>query len=526
MSNPLFEHLLEHPLEVQVAQRLFIGLGCFDDQQSYIHQPPSKATQQLLELGLVGLILFRHDMADVKSPLDLANWIDSLKSITPSHLPPTWIGVDEEGGLIERLPDHCFPSFPGFLGLAQAVKQLSVGKAKPQTLLAAESFDLQAFYLKLLGINLNFTPVLDVNIETRNPVIGPRSFGDDAQWVERLSEILIDRYAQRGVITVGKHAPGHGHSLIDSHLELPVIQPTEDEIQVFKTLAKNPQLPALMLAHGHYPSLTSDNLPASLSAEMVSIIRQDWGFDGVLITDDLCMDAIQFSPEEAAIKAVDAGVDILLYRNGGEEQLTVHSTLVEQLKTGKLSLESHHAALKRICAAKSKHLSTPNTVDEPKIKALFSPMALEATSEHYAQATLTIHPESVELQPITPESCIWVIEPDWFTHPQYKSTAKQTVAKLLEAQHCYPVAHTTYSKHATSIDKVTTQYDSIIWVRNAPFDQELYNNIKKQLNDEIQIIMVDVGMPTPFISQTYHVQLASGRPAYLQQCVKHLTQQL
>lgn len=529
MPSTYVDTLLAAPLTTQVAQRMIVGLGNFEPHVTHAGRQPSAETQQLLALGLGGLICFHQDMAGFTDPVALADWVNHVKNSANENTLPLWVGVDEEGGLIERLPSSCFPSFPHFSGLAQAVQQQQQPDKDFNGLLAAECFDLQAFYLNLLGFNLNFSPTLDMNTQPENPVIEVRSFGDNAELIQNLAAIVAERHGERGVIPVGKHAPGHGSATVDSHHQLSTLHPTDNELAIFQWAASQEHFPVLMLAHAVYPALSNDTHPASLSPDVVSFIRNHWQFDGVLVTDDLCMGAIELPPVDAALQACRAGIDVLLYRECTETQLAIHQAIVAGLESGDLSMDAHYESLARIAKAKERYLSAD--IPQPqtkKLQALLSPTAIEATSRHYAQATLVCHTElSEQTQPfITPEHCTWVIEPDWASHPHYGNQPNPIISEALKAAHCPPVHVTHYSaSESTGILSPPSEIDTVVWIRLFPQDQEFFQAIKNQLPENATVIVVDVGIPTEQHAGAIHVSLGSGRPAYRQGLVDWLTGQ-
>lgn len=255
--------------------------------------------------GLGGVVFFRDN---IKSYIDVARTIYKLQNSTKNGL---FIAVDEEGGLVERIKG--VTQVPTPMALASINDEESIFLANK--VIAEE--------LSLLGFNMNYSPVLDINVEPTNPVIGVRSFGDNVEEVGKYGLSVIESMRLNGVIPVAKHFPGHGASKLDSHLNLPIINISDDElnnihIAPFKEAIKN-NIEVIMVCHACFPSQgEEDNLPASLSKNIISnLLKEKLGFNGIIITDDLDMKAIsdKYTTEIAAIKAINAGVDILLYRD-------------------------------------------------------------------------------------------------------------------------------------------------------------------------------------------------------------------
>ena len=225
---------------------------------------------------------------------------------TALGLPPLLIAIDQEGGIVSRLPAP-FITTPS--SMAQA--------ATDDPAAAQECTRITGRQLRAFGINTNFAPVLDVNCNPANPVIGTRAFGADPHTVTRYGLAALQGYRETGVIATIKHFPGHGDTGVDSHFGLPVAHHDRArldavELAPFKA-AIAAGAPALMSAHMVFSAL--DNLPATLSrAILTELLRSELGFEGVIFTDALNMRAIadRYGATEAAIMAKAAGADVLL----------------------------------------------------------------------------------------------------------------------------------------------------------------------------------------------------------------------
>ncbi|MGE5302382.1 MAG: beta-N-acetylhexosaminidase [Alphaproteobacteria bacterium] len=255
------------------------------------------------ELGIGGVLLLKHNLSD---PEQIVALCCSLRDLKTDH--PPFIAIDEEGGRVHRLPAP-FTHFPP----AAAIER----KNDPD--LAYRLGKATAKELRLVGINLNFAPVLDVNSNLQNPVIGDRSFAADPVKVIKFSEKWAQGLRDGGIIPCGKHFPGHGNTDKDSHLALPVVDRSLEELTAvelapFAHACRN-KMEALMTAHVLYPALDT-KLAATLSHPIITgLLRQQWGYDGVVFSDDLEMNAISdnYGDEVAADFCARAGVDVLLY---------------------------------------------------------------------------------------------------------------------------------------------------------------------------------------------------------------------
>jgi beta-N-acetylhexosaminidase len=251
---------------------------------------------------------------------------------------PLLVCIDEEGGSISRLPGERFPSAADMAKMSEEEVFLIGGQ--------------MAGKLKGYGINVNFAPVLDVNIDPRNTVIGSRSFGSDPEVVSSYGIALFRGMADQGVIPVGKHYPGHGSTLVDSHLQLPVLEKNKAELLAFELIpfkrAVEAGIPMIMTAHLVVSGI--DSKPATMSSEIIAMLRNDLGFSGVIISDDLEMGALteNYSWEEIIVETFMAGVDLLLIGHSDELQAEAVRILEEAYAEGTISEERLNSSLRRV----------------------------------------------------------------------------------------------------------------------------------------------------------------------------------
>ncbi len=261
----------------------------------------------------------------------------------PNH--PLLVCIDEEGGSISRLPGERFPSAADMAQMSEEEVLLIGGQ--------------MAGKLKSYGINVNFAPVLDVNIDPRNTVIGSRSFGSDPEVVSSFGIALFKGMLDQGVIPVGKHYPGHGSTLVDSHLQLPVLDKDRAELLAFEMIpfrrAVEAGIPMIMTAHLVVSGI--DSKPATMSKEIIAMLRSDLGFGGVIISDDLEMGALteNYSWEEIIIETFMAGVDLLLIGHSDELQAEAVHILEEAYAEGMITEERLNSSLRRVM--EMQHLS-------------------------------------------------------------------------------------------------------------------------------------------------------------------------
>ncbi len=306
--------------------------------------------QMVKEYHLGGVILFRENVVTTEQTAKLV--ADYQAAAEKYGLLMT---IDQEGGIVTRLQSGT--DMPGNMALgATRSSELSydVGQAIGEELSA-------------LGINMNLAPVLDVNNNPDNPVIGVRSFGESPELVAELGVAYTEGLQSTGVAATAKHFPGHGDTAVDSHLGLPEVPYDKErlmEVELYPfQQAMDAGIDAIMTAHVTFPKIddtkviskkdgTKISLPATLSHKVLTgLMREDMGYDGVIITDALNMNAIteHFGPVDAVIRAVKAGTDIALMPVGLEEVVT---GLLEAVETGEISVDRIEESVERILTLK------------------------------------------------------------------------------------------------------------------------------------------------------------------------------
>jgi beta-N-acetylhexosaminidase len=322
------------------------------------------AEQQLLkDHPFGGFILFSHNLKEPKQILSLC---PSLWQ-RGGELPP-FIAIDQEGGRVHRLPPP-FTHFPPAAALGRA------GNAD----LAYRTGAAMARELSAVGINLNFAPVLDVNSNPSNPIIGDRSLGDDPNEVTRLGWEMVCGLRDGGVIPCVKHFPGHGDTAQDSHLELPVVKKTLEELKStelppFVHACRN-QVETLMTAHILYPALDASH-PATLSAWIVGeLLRGKLGYDGVVFSDDLEMKSIgeNYSVEDAVGLGVLAGIDVLLFCHETEKAVAAFDFLCRETERDSELRERVEQSYRRIRSLKKQKLTDFDGTPRDKLENLIGP---------------------------------------------------------------------------------------------------------------------------------------------------------
>ena len=250
-----------------------------------------------LRAGLAGVVLFRRNVAAAEQ---VAALVAEVRRAAPAAL----VCVDQEGGRVQRLR-----AAEGFTDWPAARQVGAHGAAAAGA--AAEAMGRE---LRAVGIDVSFAPVLDVDTNPANPVIGDRAYGPDASQVAALGCAVAAGLARAGVLACGKHFPGHGDTDVDSHLALPVIRHSLERLRRVElppfAAAAAADVPAIMTAHVAVDAL-EPGVPATMSAVALRLLREELGFGGCVVSDDLEMKAIA-DPAAGAVAAVRAGVDLLL----------------------------------------------------------------------------------------------------------------------------------------------------------------------------------------------------------------------
>lgn len=277
----------------QPGQLLFVGF-------SGTSVPPELAAR-IREGRVGGVILFRRNIEDPEQVRALTSELHRLAPVDA----PLIVAIDQEGGRVQRLRKP-WTEWPPMRSLGQRSVDDTIAFARA---LALELLDA--------GFDLDFAPVVDVDSNPQNPVIGDRSFGRDAATVSRHAVALIQTMQELGVATCAKHFPGHGDTDLDSHLALPRLELDRarldrTELPPFRA-AVAAEVASIMTAHVLFPKLDAKR-PATLSPAVMAVLRDELGYDGLVLSDDIEMKAVadHFSVEDRSLGCLRAGVDVIL----------------------------------------------------------------------------------------------------------------------------------------------------------------------------------------------------------------------
>lgn len=340
---PLSDRISSLTLEQKVGQLLYIG---FTENDLTVNQAI------LSDIQPGGLILFPRNFVTLDQTVAALNAYRQNSDLAW----PLFVGTDQEGGRVSRLPAAWATRFPTARSVGQNVSS------------ARDLAEAMGAELAALGLNMDFAPVLDVHSNPQNPVIGDRSFGSTPEKVWAAAQKVIAGLQASGIVPVVKHFPGHGDTSTDSHLELPSVTADRSllesrELQPFRD-AVTSGVPVVMVGHLLVPALDPDQ-PASLSRPIITgLLREQWGYDGLIVTDDMEMGAIaQDDIGEASVQAVLAGVDMLLICHTPAKQQAARDALVAAVQSGRITEQRLDQSLTRILALKDQYQLSRTAVD-------------------------------------------------------------------------------------------------------------------------------------------------------------------
>lgn len=361
-------------LEQKIGQLMMVGFN---------GQTLGESTIDMIKTYKIGNIIhFTRNIGSTEQIFQLNK--DLQKLIIKTTGVPALISVDQEGGMVTRIYDKA-TVFPGAMTIAATN---DVENAYLSGLYMGEELDA-------LGFNMNFAPVLDVNNNPNNPVIGVRSFGDNPEVVSKYTKAFIDGL-QKKVIATGKHFPGHGDTHVDSHLGLPRVEHEltrlhEVELVPFKNAIRD-GIGSFMSAHIIY-DVFKDNLPATLSKNaLTGLLREELKFEGLIVTDGMEMKAIwdNYGAEESAVPAILAGANMVLYCHYEDQQRRVCELIKEAVLNGTLPMEVLDERVERVLRAKQNLSTNIINQDYKEVKDVVESYVHKAFSKGVVNNALTL----------------------------------------------------------------------------------------------------------------------------------------
>ncbi len=319
--------------EEKVGQMFLVGI--------YTNDSKVPLTKLITEQKIGSVIIMGPNIKNLKVS-DVTSNLQSIASST--HQPPLLISIDQEGGIVSRIKDSDsdLTGQPDIKNTEQAHK---VSLARGQE-------------LRRKGVNVNFAPILE-HISSTSSFLYNRVFRGDASQVSALGAAMVKGYQEAGIAATIKHFPGHDDESSDSHKGLPVsgidLTKINEHARPFREVIDTAKPEVVMMAHVLFPNIDPD-FPATLSPTIIDILRSDYAYSGVIVTDDMNMGAItkNFGVEKSAVQAVVAGNDILLYVATPDTVIKSYNAVIAALKSGKISKERLDASVYRILKLKEK----------------------------------------------------------------------------------------------------------------------------------------------------------------------------
>ncbi|HJR63026.1 MAG TPA: glycoside hydrolase family 3 N-terminal domain-containing protein [Gemmatimonadaceae bacterium] len=338
----------------------------------------------------------------VGSPLEIAAKLNALQKMSAL---PLLVGADLEFGAGYRAKGGYF--VPNGIDLGGAVvfpPQMALGATGDSTL-AYEQGRVTAVEGRALGIHITFAPVLDVNNNPANPVINVRSYGADPRLVARLGAAFVRGVEEHGMLATGKHFPGHGDTGVNSHLALPVVNVSSARLDSVELVpfraAVRAEVSAIMTFHGAMPALDPSGDPGTLSRPVLTgLLREEMKFDGLIFTDAMDMRGIlvQYGPDTAAMRAVEAGADVLLMPTDVGRTI---DAVVRGVSEGRYTEDRLDRSVRRILAAKERlRLHRQRTVDLDSARAIVGDSVHAALARTAAVRSITLVRDSLRLLPL------------------------------------------------------------------------------------------------------------------------------
>lgn len=348
------EQIKNMSLTEKIGQLVVAGIDSYENDEH---------SRELIEKYKVGgFILLGQNIKDTKQTLNLIN---SLKDSNAKNKIPLFFSIDEEGGRITRLPKE-FAKLPTNKVIGE--KNNSSLSFKIGSLLGEE--------VKAFGLNMNFAPVLDVNSNPKNPVIGDRSFGNNVDIVSKLGIQTMKGIQSQNIIAGVKHFPGHGDTSVDSHVGLPVVN---NDLNRLKSLELIPFSKAIenradvvMVAHILLPKIDKEN-PASFSKIVITdVLRNYLKYDGVVITDDMTMGAVvkNYDIGEASVKSLNAGSDIILVCHDFDKETAVIKAINSAVQNKTITEKSIDEKVYRVLKLKQKYNIKDEKINSVNVKAI------------------------------------------------------------------------------------------------------------------------------------------------------------
>lgn len=486
--------LKNNQLKKKAGQLLIIG---FDGKTV-----PQSVKELIEKYHIGGIILFSRNIGTPQETLALTTELQKIAKEV-GYEQPLLICIDQENGVVRRLEEG-YSIFPGAMTLGAT--------GNPDN--AYEIGMATGRELKALGINWNLAPVLDMNNNPDNPVIGVRSFGESPEQVAQFGKATMQGMQTAGIATALKHFPGHGDTKTDSHLDLPVITHSRKrldqiELKPFKECIES-GADTVMAAHVYFPTIEDEpDVPATLSRKVITdLLREELGFNGVVTTDCMEMNAISetIGTEKGAVKALTAGVDLIMVSHRMDRQIGAIEEISRAIESGEINEKIIDKSIRRIKALRSKYLSWDDlslNLTSHSLNIVGNKTFEEMAYEVYKQGVTIVRNDGVLPMSIDKEVRTLVINPENSKilgvedRKQSRSSLGDAVKEYNPYADVYQIPRTMNESEIETVYKMASQYDLVI-IGTLSIDAKSYevNLIEKLLDSKIKIIIV--GMRNPY----------------------------
>jgi beta-N-acetylhexosaminidase len=500
-------------LEQQIGQLFMVG---FDGTSA---SPGIIDLIQRYHVG--GVIFFSRNIASAQQVSALTRSLQGAAKAA-GHRYPLLISIDQENGMVRRLgPD--MTAFPGSMALgAIGSEQITYDVAQA----TGEE-------LKAVGINMNLAPVADVNNNPANPVIGVRSFGEDPQQVARLTAAAVRGYRAAGIITAIKHFPGHGDTATDSHRALPVVPHSMERLSAVELVPFKRGIEAgadtVMIAHISLPAIMPpDGLPATVSPAVIhDLLREQLGYEGVVISDCMEMDAITktVGAEQGSILALKAGTDLVLVSHRYDRQRASIEAALAGARSGALPPETISQAVERVLRLKQRLVSWDDALPAAPPAWAGSEAHQQLAQRAYEQSTTLVRNEDALLPlRLDPSDALLVLlpRPTTFSQASDKAHHHKFFAEIIRQRHnavniLSLSPQPTEAEYQRALQAARSAKATIVLTMNANLDKHQTQLMQALLQTDAPVIGVAVGNPYDLLAfpalRTYLATYEYTQPA-------------
>lgn len=490
--------MAQENLRKKVGQLMVFGFS----HDECIDTPSAEIIELIRDYHVGGIIHFARNLGTPNEILTLNTKLQYEAKKSGQEF-PLLICIDQENGVVRRLGEGTTVN-PGAMLL---------GATKNEQL-AYETGFTTGKELKALGFNWNLAPVVDVNNNPLNPVIGVRSFGEDPKFVANFAKKSMLGMQDAGILTTIKHFPGHGNTNLDSHLDLPVIDRTIEELEEVELIPFRSCIEqgadTVMSAHVYFPAIEKRNgVPATLSRAIITgILRKRLNFDGVVTTDCMEMNAISktIGTAQGAVEALKAGVDVVMISHTPSLQKQAIEKIVEAVENNELPIERIDEAYQRVRRLKERYVSWEQTnvdVEKVSIPDYVGSQEHRELAKQITQKGVTIVKDE-QLLPLDNSKshrvCVLIQENTYLTMVEDKEFSINSLGEVIQEIH--PEANVQrISKDPTANEielllKQANQYDTIIvGTLNAAKSTAQQTLIKKLYEQNERIVVVAMRNP-------------------------------